>query len=109
MNFINFRGFKHAIGLVKGDYDDPNDKGEVSHFQALTTALSATVGLGNIAGVALNLGVAFNSTFVALLLSLILTFLSTSLRGRDYDRLVRSKQFISEALGSHLTRIRVAA
>ena len=53
MNFINFRGFKHAIGLVKGDYDDPNDKGEVSHFQALTTALSATVGLGNIAGVAI--------------------------------------------------------
>jgi len=37
MNFINFRGFKHAIGLVKGDYDDPSDKGEVSHFQALTT------------------------------------------------------------------------
>jgi AGCS family alanine or glycine:cation symporter len=53
MKFINFRGFKHAIELVKGDYDDPNDKGEVSHFQALTTALSATVGLGNIAGVAI--------------------------------------------------------
>jgi alanine or glycine:cation symporter, AGCS family len=52
MNFINIRGFKHAIDLVKGSYDDPNNKGEVSHFQALTTALSATVGLGNIAGVA---------------------------------------------------------
>lgn len=52
MNFINFRGFKHAIQLVQGKYDDPNDKGEVSHFQALTTALSATVGLGNIASVA---------------------------------------------------------
>jgi AGCS family alanine or glycine:cation symporter len=57
MNFINFRGFKHAIGLVKGDYDDPNDKGEVSHFQALTTALSATVGLGNIAGVAIAISI----------------------------------------------------
>ena len=57
MNFINFKGFKHAIGLVKGDYDDPNDKGEVSHFQALTTALSATVGLGNIAGVAIAISV----------------------------------------------------
>jgi len=57
MKFINFRGFKHAIGLVKGDYDDPNDKGEVSHFQALTTALSATVGLGNIAGVAIAISV----------------------------------------------------
>ena len=53
MNFINLRGFSHAISLVKGDYHDPNNKGEVSHFQALTTALSGTVGLGNIAGVAI--------------------------------------------------------
>ena len=53
MNFINFRGFKHAIRLVKGDYSNPNNIGEVSHFQALTTALSGTVGLGNIAGVAI--------------------------------------------------------
>jgi len=53
MKFINFRGVGHAIDLVKGKYDDPKSKvGEVSHFQALTTALSATVGLGNIAGVA---------------------------------------------------------
>jgi len=52
MNFINIRGFKHALQLVRGDYDNPDDNGEVSHFQALTTALSATVGLGNIAGVA---------------------------------------------------------
>ena len=50
--FIQLRGFRHAIHLVRGDYADPNDKGEVSHFQALTTALSGTVGLGNIAGVA---------------------------------------------------------
>lgn len=53
LRFINFRGFKHAIDIVRGKYDDPNDKGEVSHFQALTTALSATVGLGNIASVAI--------------------------------------------------------
>ncbi|MCC7441134.1 MAG: alanine:cation symporter family protein [Bdellovibrionales bacterium] len=52
MGFINFRAFKHAIDVTRGHYDDPKDKGEVSHFQALTTALSATVGLGNIAGVA---------------------------------------------------------
>ena len=52
MNFINIRGFKHAIELVRGKYDGPEDQGEVSHFQALATALSATVGLGNIAGVA---------------------------------------------------------
>ncbi|WP_099865401.1 alanine/glycine:cation symporter family protein [Pararhizobium haloflavum] len=50
--FVQFRQVKHSISLVKGDYSDPEDAGEVSHFQALTTALSATVGLGNIAGVA---------------------------------------------------------
>lgn len=55
--FVQFRFFSHAIGLVKGDYSDPNDAGEVSHFQALTTALSGTVGLGNIAGVAVAVGI----------------------------------------------------
>ena len=50
--FVQLRFFGHAISLVKGDYSDPNDAGEVSHFQALATALSGTVGLGNIAGVA---------------------------------------------------------
>jgi alanine or glycine:cation symporter, AGCS family len=50
--FISIRGFKHAIDLVRGKYSDPNSEGEVSHFKALTVALSGTVGLGNIAGVA---------------------------------------------------------
>lgn len=52
MRFINVRGLKQSLLLVAGKFDDPSHKGEVSHFQALTTALSATVGLGNIAGVA---------------------------------------------------------
>lgn len=51
MGFINFRAFRHALDLIRGAYDDPNEPGEVSHFQALAAALSATVGLGNIAGV----------------------------------------------------------
>ncbi len=55
--FINIRGFIHAINLTRGKYDKPGEKGEVSHFQALTTALSATVGLGNIAGVALAISI----------------------------------------------------
>lgn len=54
---VQFRFFGHAIALVKGDYSDPNDAGEVSHFQALATALSGTVGLGNIAGVAVAVGI----------------------------------------------------
>ncbi|MFN0195703.1 MAG: alanine/glycine:cation symporter family protein [Planctomycetaceae bacterium] len=57
MGFISLRGFKHAIGLTMGKYDNPADVGEVSHFQALNAALSATVGLGNIAGVAIAISV----------------------------------------------------
>jgi hypothetical protein len=53
MGFINIRAFTHAIQVTRGRYTDPSEPGEVSHFQALTTALSATVGLGNIAGVAI--------------------------------------------------------
>lgn len=52
MRFINIRGFMHAISLVRGDYANPKDAGEVSHFQALATAVSGTVGIGNIGGVA---------------------------------------------------------
>ena len=50
--FINVRGFTHSIDIIKGKYDNPRDTGQISHFQALTSALSATIGLGNIAGVA---------------------------------------------------------
>lgn len=57
MRFINLRGVKHSIDLIRGKYDKPGDKGEVSHFQALVTALSGTVGLGNIAGVAVAISV----------------------------------------------------
>ena len=51
--FINIRAFKHSIDIIKGKYDNPDDPGQISHFQALTSALSATIGLGNIAGVAI--------------------------------------------------------
>jgi AGCS family alanine or glycine:cation symporter len=54
MKFVNFTAFKHALDVVRGKYDNPEkETGEVSHFQALTAALSGTVGVGNIAGVAL--------------------------------------------------------
>ncbi len=55
--FVNFRAFRHAIDCVRGLYSKPGDQGEISHFQALSAALSATVGLGNIAGVAVAVGV----------------------------------------------------
>lgn len=56
MGFINFRLFRHAIDLVRGKYDDADHRGDITHFQALSSALSGTVGLGNIAGVAMAIG-----------------------------------------------------
>jgi AGCS family alanine or glycine:cation symporter len=53
LRFINIRQFRHALDVVRGKYDKPGEQGEVSHFQALTAALSGTVGVGNIAGVAI--------------------------------------------------------
>jgi len=52
LGFVNIRGFKHSIDLARGKYDDPDAPGTITHFQAMATAVSATVGLGNIAGVA---------------------------------------------------------
>ena len=54
--FFSIRAFGHSIDVVRGLYDDPDDPGEISHFKALTSALSATIGLGNIAGVAVAIG-----------------------------------------------------
>lgn len=52
LKFINIRGFLHSLDLARGKYDDPDAPGIITHFQAMATATSATVGLGNIAGVA---------------------------------------------------------
>ena len=54
--FFSIRAFGHSIDVIRGLYDDPDDPGEISHFKALTSALSATIGLGNIAGVAVAIG-----------------------------------------------------
>jgi AGCS family alanine or glycine:cation symporter len=55
--FLPFRYLGHALQVLRGKYDDPNDSGEISHFQALTTALSSTIGMGNIAGVAVAISI----------------------------------------------------
>jgi AGCS family alanine or glycine:cation symporter len=52
LGWIQIRYFRHGLKVIRGEYDDPEHEGDLSHFQALTTALSATVGIGNIAGVA---------------------------------------------------------
>jgi Na+/alanine symporter len=53
--FVQVRGFAHGVGIATGKYDDPNHKGQLTHFQALSAALSATIGIGNIAGVAIGI------------------------------------------------------
>ena len=53
LNFLNIRKLGHSINIIRGKYDKKEDKGDINHFRALTTALSATVGTGNIVGVAL--------------------------------------------------------
>ena len=50
--FLPFRFIRHAVAILRGKYDDPNDPGDISHFAALSSALAATIGVGNIAGVA---------------------------------------------------------
>ena len=52
LGFPQIRYFRHGIDVTRGIYDNPDDEGDLNHFRALTTALSATVGIGNIAGVA---------------------------------------------------------
>ena len=55
--FIPYRYFFHSIKILRGKYDDPNDPGDISHFQALSSALAATIGMGNISGVAVAIAI----------------------------------------------------
>ena len=55
--FMPFRYFKHSIKIIRGKYDDPNETGDITHFQALVSALAATIGMGNISGVAVAIAV----------------------------------------------------
>ncbi len=68
MRGFNFWGFRHALDIVRGKYDNPNETGEVTHFQALASALSATIGLGNIAGVTIAMTIGGPGAFFWMLL-----------------------------------------
>ena len=57
LRFVNVRGFSHAIAIISGKFKNPDDPGQISQFQALTTAVSGTVGVGNIAGVAVAISI----------------------------------------------------
>ena len=109
--FLPFRYLGHAINILRGKYDDPNDPGQISHFQALTTALSSTIGMGNIAGVALAISVggpgAMFWMWVSAIVGMSTKFFTSTLailyRGKDSNGDLQGgpMYFITEGLGKH--------
>jgi AGCS family alanine or glycine:cation symporter len=109
--FLPFRYLGHAISILRGKYDDPNDPGQISHFQALTTALSSTIGMGNIAGVALAISVGgpgamfwmWVSAIVGMSTKYFTSTLAILYRGKDSAGELQGgpMYFIVEGLGKH--------
>jgi len=109
--FLPFRFFLHAIHVLRGKYDDPNDPGEISHFKALTTALSSTIGMGNIAGVALAISIGgpgamfwmWISAIVGMSTKFFTSTLAIMYRGKDSEGELQGgpMYFITEGLGKN--------
>lgn len=109
--FLPFRYLGHAIQVLRGKYDDPNDPGQISHFQALTTALSATVGMGNISGVAVAIAVGgpgavfwmWVSAVIGMSTKYFTSTLAVLYRGKDSAGEIQGgpMYFITEGLGKH--------
>jgi len=107
--FLPFRYLVHAIQVLRGKYDNPEDKGEISHFQALTTALSSTIGMGNIAGVAVAISVggpgAVFWMWISAVIGMATKFFTSSLaimyRGKDSEGNTQGgpMYFITQGLG----------
>lgn len=109
--FLPFRFFGHAINVLRGKYDNPNDPGEISHFKALTTALSSTIGMGNIAGVALAISIGgpgamfwmWISAIVGMSTKFFTSTLAVMYRGKDSAGELQGgpMYFITEGLGQN--------
>ena len=107
--FLPFRYLKHAIDVLRGKYDNPDDPGDISHFEALSSALAATVGMGNIAGVAVAVALGgpgaifwmWVSAFVGMATKFFTCTLAILYRGRDSAGHVQGgpMYFIEEGLG----------
>lgn len=107
--FLPFRFIGHAIQVLRGKYDDPNASGQISHFKALTTALSSTIGMGNIAGVAVAISVggpgAMFWMWVSAIVGMSTKFFTSTLaimyRGKDSNGELQGgpMYFIMEGLG----------
>ncbi|WP_452221275.1 alanine/glycine:cation symporter family protein [Lacinutrix salivirga] len=109
--FLPFRYLGHAIQVLRGKYDNKEDDGEISHFQALTTALSSTIGMGNIAGVAVAISIggpgAVFWMWISAIIGMSTKFFTSSLaimyRGKDSEGKTQGgpMYFITEGLGQH--------
>ena len=107
--FLPFRYLGHAIQVLRGTYDNPNDTGEITHFQALSTALSSTIGMGNIAGVAVAISVGgpgamfwmWMSAIVGMSTKFFTSTLAIMYRGKDSNGDLQGgpMYFITEGLG----------
>jgi AGCS family alanine or glycine:cation symporter len=107
--FLPFRFFIHAIQILRGKYNNPNDPGEISHFQALMTALSSTIGMGNIAGVAVAINIGgpgamfwmWMSAIVGMSTKFFTCTLAILYRGKDSNGDIQGgpMYFIMEGLG----------
>lgn len=107
--FLPFRFLVHAVQVLRGKYDNPDDPGEITHFQALATALAATVGMGNIAGVAVAIAIggpgAIFWMWVSAIIGMATKFFTCTLavmyRGKDSEGKIQGgpMYFIVEGLG----------
>src|SRR5690606_36907276 len=107
---LPFRYLGHALQVLRGKYDNPNDSGEITHFQALTTALSSTIGMGNIAGVAVAISIggpgAVFWMWISAIIGMSTKFFTSTLaimyRGKDSHGNIQGgpMYFIVEGLGA---------
>lgn len=109
--FLPFRYLGHSLDLLRGKYNNPDDPGEINHFQALSTALSSTIGMGNIAGVAVAIAIGgpgavfwlWVSAVVGMATKFFTNTLSVMYRGKDTRGDIQGgvMYFITEGLGKN--------
>lgn len=107
--FIQYKYFGHAISVLRGKYDNPNDPGHINAYEALSTALASTVGMGNIAGVAAAISIGgpgalfwmWVTAFVGMSTNFFTSTLSVMYRGKDSAGVIQGGPMyvIKEALG----------
>ena len=107
--FIHYKNFGHSIAILRGKYHNPNDPGQISPYEALSTALASTVGMGNIAGVAAAISIGgpgalfwmWVTAFVGMSTNFFTSTLSVMYRGKDSEGAIQGGPMyvIREALG----------